>query len=236
MNKNQHYPLTRIFIPTLVTLFLTGLLTSGASVFGAAPAQGGRILGRVVADIPDQREALSGVVVTLSSDRPGDKKIQSVSDMEGQYDFPGLIAGEYILTVEFSGFKKYEKKLSVQIEATVEQNILLQPVLLNCRIDLDAQFLLIFLETRKLNRYYVLARNQTRKVVLTFHVADALNFLVSQSVTAQSDDHPRQSFALVGNIGNNFAQDSASLRRGRTKNGRRSDQKKCDQNGDQNTR
>ena len=105
MNKNQHYPLTRIFIPILVTLFLTGFLISGPSVFGAAPAQGGRILGRVVADIPDQRKALSGVVVTLSSERSGDKKFQSVSDMEGQYDFPGLIAGEYILTVEFSGFK-----------------------------------------------------------------------------------------------------------------------------------
>jgi hypothetical protein len=134
MNKNQHYPLTRIFIPTLVTLFLTSLLTAGPSVFGAAPAQGGRILGKVVADIPDQRKALSGVVVTLSSDRLGDKKIQSVSDMEGQYDFPGLIAGEYILTVEFSGFKKYEKKLSVQIEATVEQNILLQPVPLTASV------------------------------------------------------------------------------------------------------
>jgi hypothetical protein len=30
--------------------------------------------------------------------------------------------------VEFSGFKKYEKKLSVQIEATVEQDLLLQPL------------------------------------------------------------------------------------------------------------
>ena len=128
MNKNQHYPLTRIFIPFLVTVFLTALLNGSPSVFGAAYVQGGRILGRVVADIPEQRKALSGVVVTLSSDRPGDKKFQSVSDMEGQYDFPGLIAGEYILMVEFSGFKKYEKKLSVQIEATVEQDILLQPV------------------------------------------------------------------------------------------------------------
>ena len=128
MNKNQHYPLTRIFLLVLVTLFLPASLTGGPSVFGAAPVQGGRILGRVVADIPDQRKALSGVVVTLSSERSGDKKFQSATDMEGQYDFPGLIAGEYILTVEFSGFKKYEKKLSVQIEATVEQDILLQPV------------------------------------------------------------------------------------------------------------
>ena len=127
MNKVQHYPITRILPPTLVTLFLAALIGL-PSVFGAPQAQGGRILGKVVADIPDQRKALPGVVVTLSSDRLGDKKIQSVSDMEGQYDFPSLIAGEYIITVEFSGFKKYEKKLSVQIEATVEHNILLQPL------------------------------------------------------------------------------------------------------------
>lgn len=127
MNKVQHYHLTRIFLPALVTLFFITFLAGVPYVFGAAQ-QGGRILGKVVADIPDQRKALPGVVVTLSSDRPGDKKIQSVSDMEGQYDFPGLIAGEYIITVEFSGFKKYEKKLSVQIEATVEQDILLQPL------------------------------------------------------------------------------------------------------------
>jgi hypothetical protein len=129
MNKDQHYHITRIFIPILVTFFLTGFLTAATSVFGATPApQGGRIHGKVVADIPDQRKALPGVVVTLSSDRLGDKKIQSDSDMEGQYDFPSLIAGEYILTVEFSGFKKFEKKLSVQIEATVEYDILLQPI------------------------------------------------------------------------------------------------------------
>jgi hypothetical protein len=64
----------------------------------------------------------------LSSERLGDKKIHRISDMEGQYDFPSLVAGDYIVTVEFSGFKKYEKKLSVQIEATVEQDILLEPL------------------------------------------------------------------------------------------------------------
>ncbi len=128
MNKHQHYHITRIFIPVLVTLFLITFCPGGPSVFGAASVQGGRTRGKVVADIPDQRKALPGVVVTLSSDRTGDKRIQSVSDMEGQYDFPSLVAGEYTLAVEFSGFKKYEKKLSVQIEATVEHDILLQPV------------------------------------------------------------------------------------------------------------
>jgi len=120
MNKEQHYRVTRVFIPFLVTGFLVGIF---APINGAVP-QGGRITGKVVADIPDQRRALPGVVVTLSGERLGDQRLQSVSDMEGQYDFPDLIAGEYTLTVEFSGFKKYEKKLSVQIDATVDQDIL----------------------------------------------------------------------------------------------------------------
>src|SRR6185437_1805505 len=124
MNKNQHYKLRRIFIPVLVTI----ILASGSSLVRGKMPQTGSIRGKVVADIPDQRKPLSGVTVTLSSDRLGDKKIQSISDMEGQYDFPGLVAGDYIVTVEFSGFKKYEKKLSVQIEATVEHDILLQPI------------------------------------------------------------------------------------------------------------
>jgi len=124
MNKDLHCKVTRIFPVFLVTLFF--LATSGSIVAG--PAQGGSIRGKVVADIPDQRKALPGVVVTLSGERLAEKKLQSVSDMEGQYDFPSLIAGDYAVTVEYSGFKKYEKTLSVQIDATVEQDILLQPV------------------------------------------------------------------------------------------------------------
>jgi hypothetical protein len=124
MNKNQHYKLTRIFVPFLVIL----ISASSAGLAWGKMLQTGSIKGKVVADIPDQRKALSGVTVTLSSDRLGDKQIQTISDMEGQYDFPNLVAGDYIVTVEFSGFKKYQKKLSVQIEATVEHDIFLQPV------------------------------------------------------------------------------------------------------------
>lgn len=81
-----------------------------------------------MADVPDQRRILPGVVVTLSGERLGDRKIQSITDNEGQFDFLSLVAGEYVVTVEVSGFKKYEKRLSVQIDATVEHDILLQPV------------------------------------------------------------------------------------------------------------
>jgi len=124
MSKYQHYKLTRIFLPFLVTV----ILASSSGVVQGKTLQTGSIKGKIVADIPDQRKPLSGVTVTLSSERLGDKRIQTISDMEGQYDFSSLVAGDYIVTVEFSGFKKYEKKLSVQIEATVEHDILLQPV------------------------------------------------------------------------------------------------------------
>src|SRR4051794_5873618 len=124
MDKNQHYKLTRISIPFLVTLFF---VVNSSWAWGTM-LKTGSIRGKVVADIPDQRKPLSGVTVTLSSERLGDKRIQTTSDLEGQYEFPSLIAGDYIVTVEFSGFKKYEKKLSVQIEATVEHDILLQAV------------------------------------------------------------------------------------------------------------
>ncbi|HKS10919.1 MAG TPA: TonB-dependent receptor [Pyrinomonadaceae bacterium] len=90
--------------------------------------QGGSIKGKVVADIPDQRRALPGVVVLLSSERLRDQKLQTITDADGVFEFNGLLAGDYSIAVEYSGFKKYEQKLSLQIEATVEQNILLQPV------------------------------------------------------------------------------------------------------------
>ncbi len=115
-------------------LFLRCVATTAAVILfsilvgsSTAAAQGGSIRGKVVADIPDHRKPLAGVIVSLSGERLAGKKLQSISDEEGLYDFPGLIAGDYLVSVELNGFKKYEQKLSVQIDAMVEQNILLQP-------------------------------------------------------------------------------------------------------------
>lgn len=124
MNRDQHHTVTRIFFSFLVIIFFA----AGSPRLAGRFSQGGSIRGKIVADIPDQRKVLPGVVVTLTGERLGDKKLQSVSDEEGRYDFPSLIAGDYVVTVEFSGFKKYEQRVSVQIEATVEHDILLQPV------------------------------------------------------------------------------------------------------------
>ena len=114
-------------------LRITGTLAALFTFFvvAAASMQGGSVKGKVVADIPDQRRALPGVVVSLSGERLGDRKLQTVTDLDGAYTFAGLVAGEYVLTVEYQGFRKYERTISVQIEATVEQDLMLQPVPLN---------------------------------------------------------------------------------------------------------
>ena len=64
------------------------------SAAAAAAPQGGTIKGKVVADIPDQRKPLAGVVVYLSGERLANKKLQAVSDREGRFDFVRLIAGD----------------------------------------------------------------------------------------------------------------------------------------------
>jgi hypothetical protein len=64
MSKDQHYKLTRILLP-----FWSHYLSP------AVPARFAG--GKVVADIPDQRRPLSGVTVTLSAERSGDKRIQT---------------------------------------------------------------------------------------------------------------------------------------------------------------
>jgi len=98
-----------------------------AGVASSAAAQGGNIRGKVVADIPDQRKAISGAVVSLSGARLAGKQLQAISNDAGQYEFRALTPGEYQISVELAGFKKYEQKLSVQIEATLEQDLLLKP-------------------------------------------------------------------------------------------------------------
>ena len=121
------------FLALLILFILTTCCGSALalSVPSGSHIQGGSIKGKVVADIPDQRKAIPGVVVQLAGDPNSNKQFQALSDVsdnDGEYSFAGLIAGDYVISVEFQGFKKYELKVSVQIDATVEQNILLQPL------------------------------------------------------------------------------------------------------------
>jgi Carboxypeptidase regulatory-like domain/TonB dependent receptor len=117
---------------TLLTILCVGSSNAVAAEISKteppAVPQTGSIKGKVVADIPEQQRILGGVTVTLRGQPLSDKKVETLSDEEGVYSFAGLTAGDYVLSVELQGFNKYEQKVSVQIEATVEVNILLQPV------------------------------------------------------------------------------------------------------------
>jgi len=116
------------FPRTIGFAFLLILCVRGETAFATSlPSQFGSIKGKVVADIPDQQKPIPGVTVMVSGSVIGNKKLQAISDDEGAYSFTGLTAGDYTLTVELKGFDKYEQKVSVQIEATVELNILLAP-------------------------------------------------------------------------------------------------------------
>ena len=99
----------------VVALSLSWILFNTHYALALNEPQGGSIKGKVVGDIPDQRKPLSGVVVHLKGDPTANKQFQAVSDVsdeEGQYTFAGLLAGDYVISVEFQGFKKYEQKIS----------------------------------------------------------------------------------------------------------------------------
>ena len=91
-------------------------------------AQSGRIKGKVVAVTADKREALPGVAVSLTGGILQGRALETVSDEEGEYVFDGLVAGDYVVTVELQGFEKYEHKVMVPIEASVDLNIFLNPL------------------------------------------------------------------------------------------------------------
>ncbi len=88
---------------------------------------GGRLKGRIVAVSGDRRERLPGVVAILSGEILGDKKLEAISDDQGEYSFNRLAAGDYKLTVNHPGFEKFEQRVIIPIDATVDLDVMLQP-------------------------------------------------------------------------------------------------------------
>src|SRR6266496_3325001 len=115
-----------IYYRTWVVAFIAVLsvVLSGSTL--VAQSEGGRLRGTVVAVTADRKQRLPGVSVTLTNTAT-QKSVEAVSDDEGYYLFGGLVAGDYLLTVVVPGFRKFEQKVSIQIEAVVDQDILLSP-------------------------------------------------------------------------------------------------------------
>jgi len=116
------------FTLSLFLLLGLGFLSSPAA-YAAAPKlqSSGRVRGTVVAVSGDRRERLAGVVAVLTGPALGDKKLETTSDEEGNYSFNRLAAGDYVLIVNHQGFEKFERRVIVPIDATIDLDIFLQP-------------------------------------------------------------------------------------------------------------
>lgn len=110
-----------------ITLSVAALTLIYTGRTNALTLQESRITGRVIAVTPDRRTPVSGVAVSLRSEILPQPR-QTVSDEEGNYEFAGLIAGDYTLVIETEGFERNEQRVSVQIASATELNIQLRPV------------------------------------------------------------------------------------------------------------
>jgi carboxypeptidase family protein len=124
---------------TCLLLSTSLLIVCGIQPTAAAVPQSGRIKGKVVGVTADKREPLSGVVISLSSSLLQGGPLQTTSDEEGNYVFNGLVAGDYTIAVELQGFAKYEHKVMVPIEASVDLNIMLNPLELRETVEVVAE-------------------------------------------------------------------------------------------------
>ena len=117
-----------ISAPVLLMVLLNVAVMPPASV-DAKPAMqpSGRIRGVTLAATGDRRERLPQVVLVLTGPTLGNSKVETTSDEQGQYSFNRLPAGDYTLIVSHSGFEKFEQKVGVPIDATVELDVPLQP-------------------------------------------------------------------------------------------------------------
>src|SRR4029078_4183340 len=67
-----------------------------------------------------------GASVAVVSNETGFRR-ETVANNQGQYNLPGLVPGNYDLTVEFQGFKRVENKgLTVQVDQNARIDVVLQ--------------------------------------------------------------------------------------------------------------
>ncbi len=104
-----------------------GVVLSGV-LLAAATAAAQPITGSILGAVADaQGGALPGVAVVLSSDQlPGGPRT-GVTDARGQYRFPNLPPGDYVLTATLPGFAAYrEEGLRVRVGGTTERRVTLE--------------------------------------------------------------------------------------------------------------
>src|SRR5215467_10538405 len=104
----------------------TVLLVLLIFILAASAAQSQITTGNIIGTVHDESGAvLPGVAVTVMA--PALPPQGSVTNERGEYRFTGLQPGTYTLTVELSGFSKYEETdLRVVASSTIERIIALK--------------------------------------------------------------------------------------------------------------
>jgi hypothetical protein len=104
---------------------LRWLLASGVLLAGPAAAQTtGSIEGRLT---DSAGGALAGAAVTASSPQLQGRRT-AVTDVAGQFRFPAVPPGEYVVRAEREGFRASERAATVRLDATARLDFVLEPL------------------------------------------------------------------------------------------------------------
>ena len=114
---------TRSCLKRLLYLFTLALFVAGAGPAASAQTVGGTLRGTVT-------DATGGMVpgatVTAQNEATG-AKFTTITSSAGLYSFPNLLAGNYTVTVELPGFKKFVRKtVPISANQIVDSNAMLQ--------------------------------------------------------------------------------------------------------------
>ena len=100
------------------TLFFVGVVICFL-ISAPALAQTGRILGSIT---DETGGVLPGVVVTVTASATNISR-EFVTGDSGNYDFPGLIVGQYVIAAELTGFKTVHVTVTVEVEQILRQDV-----------------------------------------------------------------------------------------------------------------
>lgn len=106
---------SKVFSRLPVLLILFGLSSLPAL------AQQGRIVGTI---FDSSGAVIPGVTVTAINNATN-VKLEFVTDVTGNYDFPGLTVGSYTIRTSLAGFKTGEARVVVEVAQAVRQNLTL---------------------------------------------------------------------------------------------------------------
>ena len=113
----------------------------------AEKTQTGSIRGTVSTKQEDASSDLSGISVNLSAVPPDGNPLTANTDDAGHYEFKGLKAGKYTISVSQQGFKQVTKTVSVAAGQSAVQDIILELEVLTEKVEVKEQTQVISTES-----------------------------------------------------------------------------------------